>query len=282
MKVSIITPTWNRGFALEKMMASVRSQTCLPCEHILVDNLSTDNTEQVIQNYREQSSYPVIYLREKDTGIYDAMNKGIAQASGAALYFLNDDDVFFSETSLALLLKVLVSTESEFVFGDVVVKNAQTGKERRRNHRQMNRFTLAEKSICQQASLVARTALQKVGIFDASLRAAGDYDWAMRALVMNRLQAAYLRAPVAIFSTGGISSDPLFKKQFEEEMQKVRERYLSSRDLLQAKRYRKTWRKIPYGLRWMPGATREDHFRLISLYPLAGHLLPDPLAWLEF
>ena len=282
MKVSIITPTWNRGFALEKMMASVQSQTCHPWEHIIVDNLSTDNTEQVIQNYQKQASYSVVHLRAKDTGIYDAMNKGIAHASGNALYFLNDDDIFFSISSLELLLKVMVSSGSDFVFADVMVKDAQSGRERKRNHRQMNRFTLAEKSICQQASLYARTAFQTIGTFDASLRAAGDYDWVMRALVVHRIQGAYLRAPVAFFSTGGISSDPNFKKQFEQEMQKVRERYLSPRDLLQAKRYRKKWRKIPWGLRWMPGTTREDRFRLTSLVPLGDHLVPDPLAWLDF
>jgi len=282
MRVSIITPTWNRCVTLEQTFRSVESQHLKPHQHIVVDNLSHDETPEVLQQYASRAPYEVIHLRENDSGIYDAMNKGAKIAEGEALYFLNDDDQLLDTDSLELLAKCVSLAPDGVAFADVVVRNPKTGSAKVRNHRQMNRLTLAEKSICQQATLYSRQAIEKVGPFDSSLKAAGDYDWMIRALVRHRLPAVYLRRSVAVFSEGGISSDPARAVEFRGEMDSVASRYFSPEIRDRALRYRQFWRKIPFGLRFCPGSQPEDRLHITSHISIGNQICQDPLSLLDF
>lgn len=282
MRISIITPTWNRCGSLTRMIQSVEMQAQRPMEHLIVDNLSTDDTVTLISAYAARAPYPVIHMREGDKGIYDAMNQGAAMAHGDALYFLNDDDALFNPSSLGLLSAALKLAPSGLAFGDVIVRNPTSGAERRRNHRQMNRLTLAEKSICQQATIYSRRAFDAVGFFDARLKAAGDYDWMIRGLVGHRIPAIYLRSVVAVFTSGGISSDPALSEEFRAEMNLVTERHFSATIRSRALRYRRFWRKLPWGLNWSPGYENADRLSVTSRTAFQKYLLPDPLALLDF
>ena len=282
MRISIVTPTWNRADDLARMFDSVAKQCPPPAEHIVVDNLSSDATESVVQAYASRVSYPVIHRREADCGIYDAMNQGAQIATGDALYFLNDDDSLLAHDSLKTLALGLQNGRADFVFADVLVVDPATGSSKLRSHRQVNRFTMAEKSICQQATLYSRSILEKVGPFDSTLRAAADYDWILKAFIQHAARAAYLRFPVARFSIGGISSSESNRAAFESEMQSVRLRYYDETDLARAKRFRRTWRKFPWGLSLMPDGGSAARLKVTSRIPIAGHLLPNPLACLGF
>jgi glycosyltransferase len=282
MKISIITPTWNRATQLERMLASVEALVPHPHEHIIVDNLSTDATAAVVAGYSSRTPYPVIHKCEADDGIYDAMNHGAKLATGDLLYFLNDDDRLTGAGSLSVLASALTRCRADFAFGDVIVVDRTRGTARRRFHRQVNRLTLAEKSICQQATLYTRKALDVVGRFDPTLRAAADYDWVLRAFFQHSLRGAYLRFPVAEFALGGISSSPDHREAFEAEMQAVRHRYFDAADLDRARRYRRFWRKLPWGLQLTPGGGTGPAVRLASRIPLGSVIVPNPLAWIGF
>jgi glycosyltransferase len=282
MKVSIVTPTWNRAATLARTIQSVESQTPAPFRHVIVDNLSSDGTGDLVKNYQLRAPYEVVHLREGDNGIYHAMNKGARAAGGDALYFLNDDDRLLNPDSLGWLAKALSLAPSGVAFADVVVHDPTTGTSKIRNHRQVNRLTLAEKSICQQATIYSRQSIETVGPFDDSLRAAGDYDWMLRALMRQATQAVYLRHPVAVFTEGGISSNPSHATAFRSEMDAVSDRHLSREVRQRAKRYRRFWRKIPFGLRLCPGSEKTDRLPVTSRVVFCGHLLPDPLAVLDF
>jgi len=99
-KLSIITATYNRAHKLYVNMASVLNQTFLDIEHIIIDNMSDDGTEELINDYQKNSPYSVIYIRQSDTGIYNALNKGIRNASGIWIHFLHSDDRYFSHSVL--------------------------------------------------------------------------------------------------------------------------------------------------------------------------------------
>lgn len=99
--ISIITPTWNSAVSLPVMLDSVRTQTMQPCEHIIVDNVSHDNTKEIVDAYRVVVPYPVHFICEKDKGIYSAMNKGIIKSSGEWIHILNSDDRYASNRALA-------------------------------------------------------------------------------------------------------------------------------------------------------------------------------------
>ena len=282
MKLAVVTPTWNRSRSLGEMVRSVEGQVFQPFKHVVVDNLSGDQTPEVVREYQKRAAYEVVHLREGDSGIYDAMNKGAAAAGDCeAFYFLNDDDSLAKPASLQLLVAALGSSPGGVAFADVWVE-APDGARRPRNHRQMNRLTLAEKSICQQATAYSRAAFEKVGPFDASLKAAGDYDWMLRALAVHRLRAVYLRHPVAVFRTGGISSNAAWRGGFEAEMRAVAARHLDAATIARAKSYRRFWRKIPWGRALMPGSDRADSLGVRTRSVFAGRLCPDPLSWMDF
>lgn len=282
MNVSIVTPTWNRATTLQRTIESVESQTLRPFRHVIVDNLSEDDTTEIVALYKERAPYSVVHLRDRDGGIYDAMNKGALAAGGEALYFLNDDDRLVAPDSLRLLAKALALAPHGVAFADILVSSASRETLKTRNHRQVNRLTLAEKSICQQATLYSRRAIEAVGPFDHSLRAAGDYEWMIRALVWHAIPAVYLRRAVAVFAEGGISSDPAHAMAFRAEMNAVANRHFSADVRARALGYRRFWRKVPWGLRWCPGFEKADRLRVTSRMALGTTLIPDPLALFDF
>ncbi|MBO9573822.1 MAG: glycosyltransferase, partial [Chitinophagaceae bacterium] len=90
MKISIITVTYNSAATIRDTLESVGQQDFLDIEHIIVDGRSTDNTLSIINQF----PYISKILSEKDGGMYDAMNKGIALATGDIIGILNSDDVY--------------------------------------------------------------------------------------------------------------------------------------------------------------------------------------------
>ena len=91
--VSIVTPVLDRAGTIELALRSVAAQTYANVEHIVVDGLSTDGTVDVLENFG--ASQPLRWITERDEGMYDAINKGLALARGDILAYLNSDDLYF-------------------------------------------------------------------------------------------------------------------------------------------------------------------------------------------
>lgn len=273
LSLSLITPTWNRANQLPDLFKEVSKLAPVPLEHIIVDNRSTDATRERIKDYAAQATWPVVHLCQGDSGLYDAMNQGARIARGEALFFLNDDDRPLS-TGLTDLLHLLERTKAGIAFGDVWRLDPSSGERTLRRHRQMNFLTLAERSICQQATVYRRECWNDVGPFSAELRYGGDYDWMLRALRLKKISAAYGAWPVALFSLGGLSTDPVHAVRFTQEMEAIRRRFYTEADLARARRYRQLWRKLPFGLRLVGLPT--DPFSLRSFLRCGGFILPDP------
>lgn len=92
-KISIVTPCFNSEKFLEKTILSIKNQNYSNYEHIIIDGGSTDTTLDILKKY--EGTYPMIWISEKDHGMYDAINKGFAQATGEIYAWLNSDDVYF-------------------------------------------------------------------------------------------------------------------------------------------------------------------------------------------
>ena len=99
MKISIITITYNSAKTVQRALESVQSQTYKDIEHVIVDGASTDGTKELIESYAKQHGN-VRWISEKDKGIYNAINKGIALATGDVIGFLHSDDVLYSADSI--------------------------------------------------------------------------------------------------------------------------------------------------------------------------------------
>jgi len=102
MKVSIITVVWNNAKTIKDAIDSVLSQTYEDIEYIVVDGASTDGTVEIVQSYGEKIDK---FVSEKDNGLYDAMNKGIALATGDIVGILNSDDFYIDKYVIEKIVK---------------------------------------------------------------------------------------------------------------------------------------------------------------------------------
>ena len=118
--VSIITVVYNNVKYIQDALESVISQNYLTIEHIVIDGGSSDGTIEVIEKYRDNIS---VFLSEPDDGIYDAMNKGIALATGDIVGILNSDDFYIDEFVIEKVIKEFDEKGVDSVYADLVFVN---------------------------------------------------------------------------------------------------------------------------------------------------------------
>ena len=116
MKITLITVTYNSEKYLAHCIDSVQNQTYKNIEHIIVDGNSTDNTINIIKDYGAGISK---WISEPDKGMYDAINKGIAMATGDVIGVLNSDDMLYSEDIIENIAKTFDEQQVDSVYGDL-------------------------------------------------------------------------------------------------------------------------------------------------------------------
>lgn len=176
MKITVVTVTLNAAAVVDAALASLREQVQVDIELVVVDGGSSDDTLERIRGY---SDLRPMVIAGKDNGIYDAMNKGVQQASGDAIYFLNSDDCLAQPRALVLLMSALkAQADIGVVFGDVVV--AGEGSDSYRSHCAVRPARLGYETLCHQAALVRRKVFHQVGGFNTNYRVCADLEWFLR------------------------------------------------------------------------------------------------------
>lgn len=118
MKITVITPTFNQASYIKDTIESVVNQTYKEIEYIIVDNCSDDGTENIVREYMKKYPY-IVYIREKDKGQADAINKGLKRATGDIVCWINSDDFYFSNNVLEKVVKVFEQNEkTDVLVGD--------------------------------------------------------------------------------------------------------------------------------------------------------------------
>ena len=110
MKITVITPTWNQAEYIKDTIESVVTQTYQNIQYIIVDNCSDDGTEEIVRAYMERYPY-ITYVREPDKGQADAINKGLARATGDIVCWINSDDFYYSKEVFAHVVKQFQTEE---------------------------------------------------------------------------------------------------------------------------------------------------------------------------
>ena len=171
--VSVVVPTYNACRFLPGAIASVRAQNYQPLEIILVDDGSTDDTQQLVRNWND-----VRYVSQPNQGPAAARNTGIDAARGEILAFLDADDLWTLNHLSVLLAALAGEPESCFAWGraDVVrIEEHPGGKlARERMHENVPQFLIG-------SGVYRRSAFEQVGRFDPALRLAEDIDWILTA-----------------------------------------------------------------------------------------------------
>ena len=117
MKVSIITVCYNSEKTIEDTLKSIQTQTHSDIEYIVIDGLSNDTTNNIIEKYNDIVS---THISEKDNGLYDAMNKGITLATGDIVGVLNSDDVFSDDNVIGKIVEGFNSKDVDAVYSDLI------------------------------------------------------------------------------------------------------------------------------------------------------------------
>ena len=206
MKISVITVSYNSAATLARTLRSVADQSYPEVEHIVIDGGSTDETAAIV---RRAGAHVNRFVSEPDHGIYDAMNKGIAIASGEVIGFLNADDHYAHNDVLARMAEPFKQAPLDAVLGDVGFFRAHEPDRLVRRYRSA-RFS--PRAIgwgwmpAHPSLFVRRAVFERVGTFKTDYRIAGDYEWVARAFGSGGIRYRYLPEVVVHMQTGGVST----------------------------------------------------------------------------
>jgi glycosyltransferase involved in cell wall biosynthesis len=206
MKVSVITVSFNSAATIADTMRSMAEQTWAEREHIVIDGGSTDDTLRVV---RAASRPPDVLVSEPDRGIYDAMNKGVARASGDIVGFLNADDNYAHPQVLQTVAGAMQREGLDAIFGDIAFFRSENPDAVVRRYRSA-RFTpdrIAWGWMPAHPGLfVRRSVFEQAGPFATDYRIAGDFEWIARAFHRGALRYRYLPEVLVRMRSGGVST----------------------------------------------------------------------------
>ena len=209
IKISIITATYNCRETLLDCLASIASQTYDQIEHIVVDGASQDGTCDVIQKNIDQIK---TFKSEPDTGIYDALNKGICLANGDVIGFLHADDIYACDDVLATIAKAFQDPSICAVYGDLeYVKSSDLNKVVRRwQSKPYDKKDLARGWMPPHPTLyVRREWYQKIGGFNTTYRIAADYVSVLQLFTDPNFKTRYCAKVFVKMRMGGVSNKNL-------------------------------------------------------------------------
>lgn len=205
MKISIVTVTYNSAATVEATLASVVAQDHEDIEYIIVDGRSSDNTLEIVDKYKHRISK---VISEKDSGIYDALNKGIALATGEIVGIIHSDDFYVHD-------KVLSRVAEEFRKGvdsvyadlqyvnrdntDKVIRHWRSGKYR-------EGIFLAGWMPPHPTFFIKKDCYDKYGSFNTILKSAADYELMLRMLHKHKISTAYIPEVIVKMRVGGKSN----------------------------------------------------------------------------
>jgi len=201
--ISVITVSYNSRETIADTIESVAAQTYPRVEHIVVDGASTDGTLEVLQRYRDTLSKVV---SEPDAGIYSAMNKGFAMATGDVIGTLNSDDVYVDENVLAMVAEVFRDDAVDVCYGDIFyVDKGDLNRIVRHWKSEPYRPGLFEQGWMppHPSFFIRRRVLGRVGPFEPKYRFAADFDFMLRALHVQTLGSVYLPRELVTMRVGG-------------------------------------------------------------------------------
>lgn len=203
LKISVVTVSYNAADTIEETIRSVVNQTYDNIEYIIIDGGSTDGTVDIIKKYAGRIAY---WVSEPDRGIYDAMNKGIAVATGDYINFMNAGDRFNGENIVYEVFGSLIPMISaDIIYGNAIF--SYPWGELLIKPRSLEEFN-SYNPIFHQSSFT-KLPLLKDSPFDISFKIAGDYNFFYKCYIGGK-RFVYLDIAMAIFdASDGISSNAI-------------------------------------------------------------------------
>lgn len=211
-KITVVTVVYNAADLLEPTLRSVTEQTYPNIEYVVIDGGSTDGTVELIRKYAEKINY---WVSQPDRGIYDAMNKAVAVATGTYICFMNAGDWFASARTVEDAF-AQVPPHADMVYGDHEVRFSTFS----RYHRALPLSVLWRRNAFVHQSLFARTELLRAQPFDLRYRMAADFHFIYTQYRQGRV-FFYTGTCICSFAAGGASEQNILQS-YRETWQIVR------------------------------------------------------------
>lgn len=219
MILSIITINRNNFQGLAKTMESVLTQTFVDYEYIVVDGASTDKSVDVIREFEKLSNGKLKWLTESDTGVYNAMNKGIKLAGGEYLLFLNSGDYLINS-------KVLEQLFNCHPKADILCARCNVSENEKvvwtSNPPEIITFgTLYQQGLAHQSTLIKRELLINLSYYREDFRYNSDIDFWYRSIILNGASTEKIDVILSDYNLDGISSKENQTEQYQSELKQI-------------------------------------------------------------
>ena len=211
MKITLITATYNSSQTISDCIVSVNNQTYQNIEHIIIDGSSKDKTIDIINSLHNRVEK---LISKPDNGIYDAMNKGIALATGDIIGILNSDDFLASDNILEKIAKTFENEKCDAIFGnlDFVASNDPFKVIRKWKSSPFEYGSFAKGWHCPHPTFYVKNDIyKKYGSFDISLDVSADFELMLRFIEKYKIKTYYLNDTIVKMRYGGESTGSLKK-----------------------------------------------------------------------
>ncbi len=219
--ISVITINRNNAGGLRKTLKSVCEQDLDDFEYIVVDGLSDDGSQNIVDEYKSCIDH---FISEKDNGIYDAMNKGLRHSKGEYLLFLNSGDCLAATSVLSQMKSE--SGGEDLVSGNILFFENETTR-RDFTPGKLSKFYLLHSMLYHPVTFIKKSLFNKFGLYDESLNIVGDYEFFLRVLDKTKINYRHLSFDVTLFENNGISASPETRNQMLAEKKSVQRKYFN-------------------------------------------------------
>lgn len=223
LKLTIITINYNNKEGLIKTFESIQSQTWKDFEYIVIDGGSTDGSVELIKNNPQVTKW----VSEKDSGVYNAMNKGILISNGIYINFMNSGDFFYSSNTLEKIYHNLNGNES-ILYGNSIFFNEE--KNTKFNQTPPDKLSFAHfycSGINHQATFIKRELFSKYFLYDESYKICADWVFFIRVICSFNESYLHLKEYICYYDFSGISADPANLHLYNSERELTFEKYFS-------------------------------------------------------
>ena len=209
MKLSIVTINYNNVEGLKKTLTSVAEQTYRDIEHIIVDGGSTDGSVDVIREYEQQlrlaqSAINILWISERDKGIYNAMNKGIRKATGDYCQFLNSGDSLAAPDVTEQMINAM-EEGIDILYGDMLKIGAKKQFVDRGTNGDVTLNTFYRGCLNHSPAYIKRSLFDEYGYYDETLKICSDWKFYMQSIVLGKATTKHVDVVVTHFDMNGIS-----------------------------------------------------------------------------
>ena len=216
--LSIITVNYNNKSGLIRTLNSIKNQESVFFEHIIIDANSTDGSKDAILLYEKEITFPLYWVSEPDNGIYDGMNKGIKQAHGDYLFFLNSGDTLISNT----ILQEIALDGNKYIYGNIKYILSEKDYRYITPSETLDIVYLLKTALPHQACFIHHSLFQKQ-LYNTEYKIISDWIHTMESIIFNDCSYKYIDIVIAEVDGNGISTNQ--EKLMEERIKWIKSKF---------------------------------------------------------